>query len=200
MFVNMVPDLWVKYAYASKKDCLNWYEDLLLRCAQLLEYSEELIAPISLWISGMFNPMSYLTAIMQVTARTEGLALDNMTLCTTVLNIENPKNCTDRPEKGAYIHGFFLQGAKWELGRGQDQGNLMDMIPKELYPELPVVWITSIEKSKIVKIGFYDCPVYTTTARGATFVFTANLKMDSEEPDAEFVWILAGVGLFMQPE
>lgn len=118
MFVNTVPDLWVKYAYASKKDCLNWYEDLILRCLQLAEYSEEMTAPVSLWISGMFNPMSYLTAIMQVTARTEGLALDNMTLCTTVLNIENPKNCTDRPEKGAYIHGFFLQGAKWELGRG----------------------------------------------------------------------------------
>jgi len=76
----------------------------------------------------------------------------------------------------------------------------MDMIPKELYPELPVVHITAIEKSKVVKIGFYDCPVYTTTARGATYVFTANLKMESEEPDADLNWILAGVGLFMQPE
>lgn len=150
MYVNMVPDLWVKYAYASKKDLLNWYEDLLLRIAQLDEYSEELIAPISLWISALFNPMSYLTAIMQVTARTEGLALDNMMLKTTILNIEKPKDCTERMENGALIHGFYLQGAKWELGRGQDQGNLMDMVPKELYPELPVVHITSIEKTKHV--------------------------------------------------
>jgi len=107
-----------------------------------------MIAPISLWISGLFNPMSYLTAIMQVTARNEGLALDNMMLKTTILNIEKPKDVTERPEVGALIHGFFLQGAKWELGRGQEQGNLMDMIPKELYPELPVVHITSIEKTK----------------------------------------------------
>merc|ERR1712178_153094 len=171
MYVNQVPALWGKYAYASKKELLVWYDDLLDRINQLVDYSEELIAPISLWISGLFNPMSYLTAIMQVTARNEGLALDNMMLKTTVLNIEKPKDCAERPEAGAYIHGFFLQGAKWELGRGQDQGNLMDMIPKELYPELPVVWITSIEKTKQVKIGFYDCPVYTTTARGATFVF-----------------------------
>lgn len=92
--------------------------------------------------------MSYLTAIMQVTSRNEGLALDNMMLKTTILNIEKPKDCAERPENGAFIHGFYLQGAKWELGRGQDQGNLMDMIPKELYPELPVVHITSIEKSK----------------------------------------------------
>lgn len=200
MYINQVPALWEKYAYASKKDLLNWYDDLLLRIAQLDEYSEELVAPISLWISALFNPMSYLTAIMQVTARNEGLALDNMMLKTTVLNIEKPKDCAERPEVGAFIHGFFLQGAKWELGRGQDQGNLMDMIPKELYPELPVVHITSIEKTKNITVGFYECPVYTTTARGATYVFTAGLKMESEEPDADLYWILAGVGLFMQPE
>lgn len=64
MYVNQVPALWEKYAYASKKELLVWYDDLLERIAQLEEYSEELIAPISLWISGLFNPMSYLTAIM----------------------------------------------------------------------------------------------------------------------------------------
>jgi len=137
---------------------------------------------------------------MQVTARNEGLALDNLILKTTVLNIEKSKDCTERPEKGALIWGFYLQGAKWELGRGQDSGNLMDMIPKELYPELPVVHITSIETSKNVTVGYYKCPVYTTTARGGTYVFTAGLKMESEEPDAELYWILSGVGLFMQPE
>lgn len=52
--------------------------------------------------------MSYLTAIMQVTARAQGLALDNMMLKTTVLNIEKPKDLGERPEDGAYIHGFFL--------------------------------------------------------------------------------------------
>lgn len=129
--------------------------------------------------------MSYLTAIMQVTARNEGLALDNMTLKTTVINIEKPKEVTERPEVGAYIHGFFLQGAKWELGRGQDQGNLIDMVPKELYPELPVMHVTAIEKSKQVTLGFYECPTYVTTARGGTYVFTARLKMESEEEEAE---------------
>lgn len=123
-----------------------------------------------------------------------------MILRTTVLNIDKPKDIAEKPEEGAYIHGFFLQGAKWEPGRGQDQGNLMDMVPKELYPELPVVHVTSIEKSQVVKTGFYDCPVYVTSARGGTFVFTANLKMESEEPDAEMYWILAGVALFMQYE
>jgi len=38
MFINQQPDLWVKYAYFSLKDMGSWYEDLLLRIAQLDEY------------------------------------------------------------------------------------------------------------------------------------------------------------------
>jgi len=49
-----------------------------------------MLTPSSLWISGLFNPMSFLTAIMQVTARAKGLALDDMVLKTDVLNIRDP--------------------------------------------------------------------------------------------------------------
>jgi len=65
LFLNKVPALWTKYAYASLKDLVLWFDDLLLRIRQLELYSEELITPASLWISGLFNPMSFLTAIMQ---------------------------------------------------------------------------------------------------------------------------------------
>jgi dynein heavy chain len=80
LYLNTQPALWVKYAYFSNKNLMLWFEDVLLRIAQLDEYQEELIAPISLWISGLFNPMSYLTAIMQVTSRETKLPLDDMTL------------------------------------------------------------------------------------------------------------------------
>lgn len=73
------------------------------------------------------------------------------------------------------------------------------MVPKELTPELPVMHVTAIPKEHQVGLGYYKCPVYVTSMRGPTFVFTANLKMESEEFD-EKVWILAGVGLFMSPE
>ena len=97
-----------------------WFDDLLLRIKQLEEYAEELTAPASLWISGLFNPMSYLTSIMQVTARRDNLALDDMTLKTTVLNIRDPAEVVESADNGAFIHGFFLQGASWELGRGSE--------------------------------------------------------------------------------
>jgi dynein heavy chain len=73
------------------------------------------------------------------------------------------------------------------------------MIPKELYPELPVVHVTAIDRKDIVSAGFYDCPVYVTSMRGGTYVFLAKLKMESDEFDAR-LWILAGVAMIMAPE
>lgn len=42
----------------------------------------------------------------------------------------------------------------------------------------------------------YQCPVYMTVARGATYVFTAQLKTKFN-PDK---WVLAGVALIMDVE
>jgi dynein heavy chain len=144
IFLNQQPDLWVKYAYFSLKSLPAWYDDLLLRVGQLNEYSSEMRVPKCLWISGLFNPMSFLTSIMQVTARSGGLALDDMTLRTTVTNTRDPQEIPDNAEVGAYIHGLFTQGAAWELGRAGEQGNLMLMQAKDLCPALPVVHVTAI--------------------------------------------------------
>ena len=56
------------------------------RVAQLVNWSEALETPPVVWISGLFNPMSYLTAIMQVTARAALVPLDDMCLVTEILN------------------------------------------------------------------------------------------------------------------
>merc|ERR1711907_507669 len=163
LFLNTVPGRWAK-EYASKKDLATWFDDLILRIEQLQRYGEDnIVVPPSLWISGLFNPMSFLTAIMQVTARQNGLALDQMMLMTTVTNTKDHEEIEAQPEVGAYVHGFFMNGASWEMGRGPEEGNLMDMIPKELAPELPVVHVTAILKVDHVKLGFYECPVYVTS-------------------------------------
>jgi dynein heavy chain len=73
------------------------------------------------------------------------------------------------------------------------------MILKDLHPALPVVHVTAIEQKKQLVEGFYMCPCYVTSSRGATFVFQTYLKMESDESD-ENLWILAGVALLMAPE
>lgn len=77
--LNRVPANWEKNAYPSKKPLSSWFDDMILRCDQLKEWTEENIEiPKSIWISGFFNPMSFLTAIMQTTARAKGLPLDDV--------------------------------------------------------------------------------------------------------------------------
>ena len=67
--LNKVSPDWEKWAYFSKKALVEWFADLLLRIEQLTLWGEEMVTPKVLWISGLFNPMSYLTAIMQNTSR-----------------------------------------------------------------------------------------------------------------------------------
>jgi len=64
---------------------------------------------------------------------------------------------------------------------------------------VPVVHVTAVRRKDKKTKGFYECPVYTTSARGATIVFTASLQMESEDSDPH-KWILAGVALLMSPE
>ena len=197
--MNMVPGSWEKYAYFSKKNLLDWFTDMKDRVTQLVGWSEALDTPPVVWIAGLFNPMSYLTAIMQVTARAALLPLDDMALVTTVLNTKEKSEFPEMAEEGAYINGFFLEGAGWENGRGGEQGYLTEMQLKDLHPILPIVHVTAVTRANKVVKGMYECPVYTTSARGGTYVFTANMQMESEETDPN-KWILAGVALLMSPE
>lgn len=142
--------------------------------------------------------MSFLTAIMQVTSRAYMLPLDDICLKTEIKNsfVASEFNSA---ETGAYVNGFFFEGANWELGRGDEQGYLIDMTLKELKPIVPVVHVTAINISERVTSGIYECPVYMNCSRGATYIFTADLQMESEEQDVK-IWILRGVALVLQPE
>lgn len=198
--LNKVPDSWAKVAYLSKKNLLVWLDDLIMRCKQLEEWSEEFATPLVLWLSGLFNPMSFLTAIMQITARATGLPLDDMCLKSDVRNEYDKEDLSDPPAAGAYVNGFSLEGAGWEQGRNGEQGYLCDMVLKELSPLLPIVHVTSIRKAERSTVGMYHCPVYFTTARGqANFVTMFDIAMESEDSD-EKAWILSGVALFLAPE
>lgn len=197
--INVLPPKWAAVTNPTKKLLNEWFTELLQRVTQLVEWTENIETPPVLWISGLFNPMSYLTAIMQVTARAENLPLDGICLRTEVKNSFNIEDFPNFAEKGAYINGLFLEGAGWEMGRGEEQGYLVDMQLKELHPIVPVVHVTAIRRELKQLEGIYDCPVYLTTSRGPTYVFCAGLQLESEEqPVAK--WILAGVALVMAPE
>lgn len=63
---------------------------MILRIKQYNEWCELIVPnppsplPAAVWISGLFNPLKFLTACQQVVARKKGLPLDNMAIITIV--------------------------------------------------------------------------------------------------------------------
>ena len=70
MFLSQVPPNWSCLAYASLNGLTSWYADLLLRMIELQSWTAEFVLPSPVWLSGLFNPQSFLTAIMQVLYKT----------------------------------------------------------------------------------------------------------------------------------
>lgn len=128
------------------------------------------------------------------------------------------------PREGAYIHGLFMEGARWDT----QSGIIVESRLKELFPSMPVInvrvnsnaayiiqtlhdcthllitaiWLTTsslcweqaITQDKQDLRNMYQCPVYKTRTRGPTYVWTFNLK----SKDKPSKWTLAGVALLLQ--
>ncbi|KAF4758724.1 hypothetical protein FOZ63_014123, partial [Perkinsus olseni] len=96
---------------------------------------------------------------------------------------------------GVYCHGFFLEGAGWEVGKGEEEGYVTDSRLKELHPVMPVLNVYAVHVDEMTWEGMYHCPVFITSMRGPTYVFQANLRMDADDTEAR--WVLAGAALLL---
>lgn len=65
LFLDAIPDSWMKRAYPSLFGLAQWYADLLQRIKELETWVSDFQLPAAVWLGGFFNPQSFLTAIMQ---------------------------------------------------------------------------------------------------------------------------------------
>jgi dynein heavy chain len=195
--LNQVNALWAEKAYASLKLLKPWFEDLLERHAQVQEWTAKLTLLKSICLSYLFNPMSFLTSNMQIAARTNSLPLDFMTNRCRFYNTRSINDVT-MPAKGVNIHGLYMEGAGWEDGKGDDEGYIQQSKMKDLHPVMPFCNVFSVHIDDMDWTAMYHCPVFTTSRRGATYVFQANVRMDPDE--IETTWILAGAALLLQDD
>ena len=210
---------WEKLAWASRKTLSSWFADLILRRQQLSTWYN-LVLPYSIWLPGLINPTALLTAIKQVTARKNKLPLDNMSLDTYVTRMTRPADAIQGgvyPEDGVYVHGLMLEGARWTdedestddaytISGTNCAGHLIESKLKVLLEHLPLIYVKAVvvqPEWSPESVGYlranpavYECPVYYTSARGATFVFLSTLK----SIDPTFKWILAGVAVLLQSD
>jgi dynein heavy chain len=196
--MNKVNGKWGELAYPSLKGLAPWFADMLLRVEQLVSWTKVLELLKSLWLSGFFNAMSFLTAVMQTTARANQLPLDYMTNRCRFTNLRDVNDLTGQPADGVYVHGLFMEGSGWEDGKGDDEGYITDSKMKDLHPYMPICNVYSVHIYNMDWTAMYHCPVFATSLRGATFIFQANVRMDPD--DNEVRWILAGAALLTQDD
>jgi dynein heavy chain len=192
--LDRVPAAWTKLAYPSRRGLASWLDNLLKRIEQLNAWKDDPVAiPKVTYVSRLFNPQSFLTAIKQVVGRKQKWELNKVMIATDVTkkNVEE----IDQPARdGSYIFGLVLEGARWDAATGQ----LDESRPKEMFYLMPVIYCKAVlqpQEGKEEK-GYFYCPAYVTEERGKTFVFTAQLKTKHHPRK----WILAGVALLMDVE
>jgi dynein heavy chain, axonemal len=86
------------------------------------------------------------------------------------MKIESEDELTSAPKDGCYIRGLFLEGARWD----SIQQQLTESKPKELYSEVPIIWLIPTVNRQQPSNGIYVCPVYKTLTRAGK-IFDANL-------------------------
>ncbi|XP_054265094.1 dynein beta chain, ciliary-like [Macrosteles quadrilineatus] len=188
LFLDNVPEGWTKLAYPSLLGLSAWFADLMIRLRELENWVGDFNLPSSVWLAGFFNPQSFLTAIMQSTARKNEWPLDKMCLQCDVTK-KQKEEFTAAPREGAYINGLFMEGARWDI----DFGCIAPSKLKDLFPMMPVVFIKAITQDKQETRNVYECPVYKTRQRGPTYVWTFNLKTKEKASK----WTLAGVAILL---
>ena len=185
LYLDRVPKRWETLAYPSLRTLGTWFIDLQSRMTQLSEWSGNPgESPLVAWISGLFNPQSFVTAVMQKTAQEKNLELDKLNLLVDITKKMQADEITQHPKDGSYIAGLYLEGGSWNVANSL----LEPSKPREMYCPLPVINIKPSISEKVDNSVFM-CPVYKTQQRGPTYVFSIQLRTKHDQGK----WILAGV-------
>uniref|UniRef100_A0AAR2JLJ5 AAA+ ATPase domain-containing protein n=1 Tax=Pygocentrus nattereri TaxID=42514 RepID=A0AAR2JLJ5_PYGNA len=188
LFYDRVPESWSRLTFPSTKTLAQWFGDVLSQCRELDTWTQDFVLPSVVWLSGLFSPQSFLTAIMQSIARKNKWPLDRTALCVDVTK-KTKDDYGHPPREGAYIHGLYMEGARWDISAGV----LAEAVLKDLTPAMPVLYVRAVPDDQLELKNTYECPVYRTKLRGPTYIRSFHLK--TRHPPAK--WVLAGAALLL---
>mmetsp|Transcript_21660 Transcript_21660/g.21327 ORF Transcript_21660/g.21327 Transcript_21660/m.21327 type:complete len:369 (+) Transcript_21660:2069-3175(+) len=197
LFDNTVPAPWEAVGFLSLKPLASWVQDLNDRVKFLSDWIEG-GTPAVFWISGFFFPQAFLTGTLQNYTRKHIIAIDELSFQFKIYDDISPQDVKEKPEDGCYVHGMYIEGARWNSST-----HLLDTSrPKQLYTELPMIWFLPKQNRKIPETGIYNCPVYKVLSRAGTLSTTGHstnyvLMLELPTKEKESVWIIAGVAVFL---
>jgi dynein heavy chain len=153
----------------SRVDALQrWIDEALPRC---------------FWLPGFTYPTGFLTALLQTSARKNGIAIDTLSWEFPVVNTSAP-SITQHAKDGSYCYGLFLEGSRWDF----DNSCLTNPTPMELFCSMPVIHFKPVENKKKSSKGMYSCPLYmyplrTGSRERPSFVISCDVKSGVQTSD-----------------
>ena len=168
-------------------------------------------SPVVYWLPGFFFTQSFLTGTRQNYARATSIPIDELSFDFQIFTPEDSAALTEqgKPDRGAYVHGLFMQGAMWdpesdgcEGGGGKKAGAIKDSAPRVLFIPMPSMWLIVEKTVDIVKRHTYTCPTYktslrqgqlSTTGHSTNYVMAIELPMRPHEEERK--WVKAGVAM-----
>lgn len=193
ILLNKVPKAW-SFCYPSSKPLASWTQELQMRCEQLCKWANVGL-PTVFWLTGFTYPTQFLTALLQITARKNGISIDALNWEFLIINQSESALITP-PADGAYVKGLILEGARWDF----DHDTLTEPYPMELHCQMPIIHFRPVETKKKSTKGYYNCPLYIYPIRAETrerpsFIIALDLKCGpGRTPD---LWTKRGTALLL---
>eukprot|EP00736_Rhodelphis_marinus_P004047 Rmarinus@m.11564 len=197
-FLNQrVPQMWANAAYPSLKPLASWVQDLVDR----VEFIRSWIVdgpPPTFWVPAFFFPQGFLTSALQMHARRTLIAIDSLTFRTEVTRLDK-EDVVETPDTGIYVHGFFMEGARWN----RETMSVDEALPGELYCAMPVIWMDPQALGTPLPTNNYECPLYKTSTRAGTLSTTGHstnfvMAINITSFESEDKWVRRGAAMLCQ--
>ena len=188
-----VPKLWGS-TYPSLKPLGSWMRDLALRVEFFTAWVDDSL-PMCWWLPAMTYPTGFLTAVLQVSARMNGVSIDSLSYETPVTISGDKASVTAYPKDGVYVSGVYLEGATWNY----TGGFLEESRPMELISSMPIIHFKPVEGKRRAAKGFYTCPLYMYPIRSGSrerpsYVISVELRAGKFSAD---FWTKRGVAMLL---
>jgi dynein heavy chain, axonemal len=154
MVIGKVPAMWGAVSYPSLKALGGWVKDFLDRLDFLRKWFEAKKAPPLYWISGFFFTQAFITGTLQNFARKFQIPIDQTDFDFKVLTpSEEEKARVNIASDGAYVHGLFMEGGRWNVV----EHYIDESLPRELFISMAYfhLWPRVRRKKKYADFFFF---------------------------------------------
>ncbi|CAF1414036.1 unnamed protein product [Rotaria sordida] len=182
LLMHEMPRIWKKKSYPSTKSLRAWIADNLVRITFFKEWTRLIVTyvedknpsplPSIFNIGAFYYPKGLFSAILQSSARSIGLPIDQLKFTYQVLDNNEERQILQSSTSindianGITIDGIYIDGAQWD----NEHHQIVDCTSQQRTHRLPPLLCKLIPKSieDVDSTNVYECPVYLTALRAVS--------------------------------